>query len=52
MEAYINGMLIPLDDYLEKYGQGIIEQVGRKNIECCNINNTYMEFRQIVIMPV
>lgn len=40
MEAYINGMLIPLDDYLEKYGQGIIEQVGRKNIECCNINNT------------
>ena len=40
MEAYINGMLVPLDDYLEKYGQGIIEQVGRKNIECCNINNT------------
>ncbi len=28
------GQIIPLDDLLEKYGQGIIEQMGMENINC------------------
>lgn len=39
IENYLNDRLLPLDDYLEEYGQGIIEQVGEKVIHCCDINN-------------
>lgn len=31
IENYLNDRLLPLDDYLEEYGQGIIEQVGEKS---------------------
>ena len=40
MESYLNDWLVPLDYYLEKYGQGIVEQVGENVIHCCDINNT------------
>ena len=40
MESYLNDWLVPLDYYLEKYGQGIVEQVGENVIHCCDIINT------------
>lgn len=38
-ENYINGDLLPLNDYLEKYGQGIIDEIGIELIEACSIND-------------
>lgn len=39
MEEYINDRILPLDDLLEQYGQGIIDQVGHEMIDACIINN-------------
>jgi len=33
-----NGSVLELDELLEKYGQGIIEQVGRENLKAAAIN--------------
>jgi putative aldouronate transport system substrate-binding protein len=34
-----NGQIIPLDDLLAKYGQGIVEQMGKDYVDCGRINN-------------
>jgi putative aldouronate transport system substrate-binding protein len=34
-----NGQIIPLDDLLAQYGQGIVEQMGKEYIDCGRINN-------------
>ncbi len=38
LENYMNSKLVAIDGLLNKYGQGIIEQLGRSAIDACRIN--------------
>ena len=38
LENYTNSKLVAMDELLEHYGQGIVEQVGRATIDACRIN--------------
>lgn len=38
IETYINEKLMALDDLLEQYGRGILEEVGETAVQSCSIN--------------